>query len=53
MWPFKKKIKPDYSKLTEQDKKMSSQEEIDKKDAEFREQSGNLITKVLKKRKKL
>ncbi|MBD3313689.1 hypothetical protein GF345_04570 [Candidatus Woesearchaeota archaeon] len=55
MWPFdrifNKKRKPDYSKL--ESKKLPSEKEIDKLDSEFREESGFIITKTLRKRKKL
>ncbi|MCX8147362.1 MAG: hypothetical protein N3D84_02755 [Candidatus Woesearchaeota archaeon] len=53
MWPFKKKIKPDYKKLVEEDKELMSEEEIEKADEEFREESGFIITRLLKKVKKL
>ena len=56
MWPFdifKKKVKPDYSKLEKEDKELKSQEDLEKMDSEFRDESGELITKVLKKEKKL
>ena len=56
MWPFdifKKRVKPDYTKLAEEDKELKSQEELEKMDSEFRDESGELITKVLRKQKKL
>ncbi len=56
MWPFdrifrKKSIKPDYSKLAE--KELPSTEEIEKMDSEFRDESGEIVTKILRKKKKL
>ena len=53
MWPFKKKRKPDYKKLVEEDKELMTEDELQKSDAEFREESGFIITKLLKKFKKL
>lgn len=57
MWPFdrifRKKVRPDYRRLAEEDKEIKSQEELEKMDSEFRDESGELITKVLKKQKKL
>ncbi|MCX6707819.1 MAG: hypothetical protein NT001_06835 [Candidatus Woesearchaeota archaeon] len=53
IWPFKKKVKPDYGRLEKEDKELKSQEDLDKMDSEFTDESCELITKVLKKQKKL
>ena len=57
MWPFNKKVKhagpnPESVKKLKENE-LPSQEQIEKQDAEFREESGFLITKVMKKSKKL
>lgn len=58
MWPFKKKVKhiePDpkmVEKLKKQEKELLTKEELEKSDAEFRDNSGFLITKVMSKFKK-
>lgn len=53
MWPFRKKVKADYSKLAEEDKELLAQEQLEKSDEEFREQSGFIITRLLRKFRKL
>jgi len=59
MWPFKKRVKhvePDpeaVKKLKEQEKELLTTEELEKDDAEFRDKSGFIITRLLKKSKKL
>lgn len=57
MWPFdrlfRKKANPDYSRLAEEDKELLSQEDLEKEDSEFRDESGFIVTKLLKKKKKL
>lgn len=54
MWPFKKKVKsPDYSRLAEEDKELLTEDELAKSDAEFREESGFIITRLLNKFRKL
>ncbi|MFO8016293.1 MAG: hypothetical protein R6U32_04260 [Candidatus Woesearchaeota archaeon] len=53
MWPFNKREKPDYSKLKEEDKKLMSEDELVKSDAEFRKESGFIITRLLRKFRKL
>ncbi len=64
MWPFKRKDKnkregkkkvsrPDYSRLVEQDKKMPSEEDLERMDSSFRDKVGYLMTKVLRRKKRL
>ena len=56
MWPFSKKAKPDsesVKKLEEQDKEIPSEEQIKGQDAEFRDQGGEIITKSLRKMKRI
>lgn len=54
MWPFKKKVKyVDYSKLAEEDRKLLTKKQLEESDAEFRQDSGSIITRILNKFKKL
>lgn len=53
MWPFSKKKRIDYSRLSEEDKELLSEDDLAKSDAEFREESGFIITRLLNKFKKL
>ncbi|HLC46203.1 MAG TPA: hypothetical protein VJI75_00515 [Candidatus Nanoarchaeia archaeon] len=56
MWPFSKKAKPDaeaVKKLEEQDKNIPSEEQIGQQDAEFRDQGGEIMTKSLRKMKRI
>ena len=52
MWPFRKK-KVDYSRLAEEDKELLTKEQLEKSDEEFREESGFIITRLLRKFRKL
>lgn len=53
MWPFKKKRKVDYSRLVKEDKGLLTEDDLAKSDAEFREESGFIITRLLNKFRKL
>lgn len=56
MWPFRKKTKQDpavYGKLVEEDKELLTEDELAKSDAEFREESGFIITRLLRRLKRL
>lgn len=50
---LRKKKKPDYGRLAEEDKDILTEDELAKSDAEFREESGFIITRLLRKFKKL
>jgi hypothetical protein len=56
MWPFdifKKKAKPDYSKLEKEDKELLSEEELAKADSEFKEESEVIDKKLMTRTRKL
>lgn len=54
MWPFRKKTGyVDYSRLAEEDRKIMTKKQLEESDAEFREDSGSIITRILNKFRKL
>jgi len=55
MWPFRRKkiSKVDYSRIAEEDKELLTEDDLAKSDAEFREESGFIITRLLNRFKKL
>jgi len=52
MWPFKKKIKPDYKELVKEDKTLLSKKDVENSHKDFMKETG-VLTKLLRRFKKL